>query len=114
MPAPQKLTSSNHANRRQLASECLVNDALTRIGARWKMQVLYFIEHGTDTFGALKRSLPGVSDHMLATRLRELTAEGLADKRPDAAGRHAYLVTARGRDLLAIIAALCDWARAGP
>lgn len=109
MPAPRKTTSSNSDNQRVLAGACIVNDALTRVAARWKVQILYFIAHGTGSFAALKGRLPGVSDHMLATRLRELVAEGLADKHATSQGRHAYQVTARGQALLAIIEQLCAW-----
>lgn len=111
MPAQRKLESSNFINQRALASTCVVNDALTRIGARWKMQTLHAIHHGVCTFAALKRTLPNVSDHVLATRLRELAAERLVDKQATSQRHHAYQVTARGVELLTIIAALCDWER---
>lgn len=112
MPAPRKLASTNFTNQRALADTCVVNDVLTRIGARWKMPTLYAIHHGVQTFAALKRALPNVSDHVLATRLRELVAEGLVDKQSLPQRHHAYRVTARGAALLEIVAALCDWGRA--
>ena len=114
MPAPRKIESANFTNQRALADACVVNDALTRVGARWKMQTLYAVQQGVATFAALKRGLPNVSDHVLATRLRELVAEGLVDKLATSQRHHAYRVTPRGAALLEIIAALCDWERAAP
>lgn len=114
MPAPRKTTSSNFGNQRALATACVANDTLTRIASRWKMQILFFIHSGACSFGALKRSLPSVSDHVLATRLRELTGEGLADKHATSQRRHEYRVTPRGARLLDIVAQLCDWERADP
>lgn len=111
MLATRKLDSSNTVNQKALSGVCVVNDALTRVGARWKMSALYAIAGGAATFAALKRGLPGVSDHVLATRLRELTVEGLIDKRFAGERHPAYRVTARGEELLAIVHALCLWER---
>lgn len=105
MQTSRKLNSSNYVNQRALARCCVLNDTLYRVGMRWKMQVLYGIEQGICSFGVLKRELPGISDHMLGKRLRELQDEGLLGR--DAHG--SYATTARGRKLLAIMQELCDW-----
>ena len=76
----RKPTSTNAENQRALVRVCPLNQALPRLGARWKMQVLHGIAHGITTFGALKRALPGVSDHVLAMRLRELVEEALVER----------------------------------
>jgi DNA-binding HxlR family transcriptional regulator len=110
MHNPRKLSSSNYANQQALARCCVLNDTLYRVGMRWKMQVLFCIEQGICSFGALKRELPGISDHVLGKRLRELQAESLLDR--DALG--SYTPTPRGRKLLAIMQDLCGWELESP
>jgi DNA-binding HxlR family transcriptional regulator len=114
MQATRKVSSSNFQNQRVLGSACVLNDTLYRIGMRWKMQVLYTIAHGERTFGALKRSLPNVSDHVLAKRLRELLDEQLIDKLVAGPRRTSYVTTARGAALLSIMADICAWEMASP
>ncbi|AKU93786.1 transcriptional regulator [Labilithrix luteola] len=110
----RKTSSTNFGNQRILARACVLNDALYRIAMRWKMQVLYSVFRGHDSFGALKRELPSVTDHVLGRRLRELTAEGLLDKHPNGERRFVYTVTKRGRGLLDIMQRICDWEVAAP
>lgn len=114
----RKITSTNFGNQHRLAETCILNDTLYRIGMRWKMQVLYAIHGGVQSFGALKKALPGVSDHVLGRRLRELVAEGLIEKSEAGeavadAQKRIYTATARGVALLAIMASICAWEAAG-
>ena len=105
----RKVGSANFLNQRRLAQSCVANDVIARIALRWKMSVLFAIEGGAGTFAALKRTNPNLSDHVLASRLRELRREGLIvkDERTD---RHpVYAATPRGQSLLKIVAALCVW-----
>jgi DNA-binding HxlR family transcriptional regulator len=117
MSSARKEASSNAQNQRTLARACVANEVLERISRRWKMQVLYSIRRGVGTFGALKVELPGVSDHVLGRRLRELTLEGLV-LRHEVAGaappRATYAITRRGVALLSIMQGLCDWAEGEP
>lgn len=113
MAAARKLTSANAENQRALGRACPLNETLPRVSARWKMQVLHSVAHGVATFGALKRALPGISDHLLAMRLNELVEESLLDRGPADvsanARRSSYRATVRGAELLAIMAQLCAW-----
>ena len=118
MSATRKETSTNSENRGALGRACLLNDSLARIGARWKMQTLYEMARGAESFGALKQALPRVSDQMLSTRLRELVNEGLATRMAEPLGeapaRTTYRPTPRGFALLAIMERLCEWESSGP
>lgn len=106
MQTSRKVASTNYVNQQALARSCVLNDTLYRVGMRWKMQVLYCTEQGICSFGALKRELPGISDHVLGKRLHELQAENLLHRCD--LGR--YRATPRGRKLLAIMQELCGWA----
>ena len=54
----RKETSSNSQNQRELVRACVLNDALARIGLRWKMQVLFSIHEGAESFSVLTRVSP--------------------------------------------------------
>lgn len=109
MQTTRKTTSTNYVNELVLSAACPVNDALARLAMRWKMQVLYSVSRGDDSFGALARRLPSVSAHVLARRLGELVRERLLEKHPRPSRRVGYSVTARGEQLLEIVRAICAW-----
>ena len=56
------------------------NQALLKLLAgRWKCEIMLLLAGRTRRFGELRRELPGVTQHMLATQLRALEAGGLID-----------------------------------
>jgi DNA-binding HxlR family transcriptional regulator len=106
----RKATSTNSQNRLSLGEACVLNDALARLALRWKMPVLHAIASGTSSYGELRAKLPEISHQMLASRLRELVAEGLAVKvSGDDARAPRYAVTNAAREVLAIMEEICRW-----
>jgi DNA-binding HxlR family transcriptional regulator len=81
---------------------------LDLLGRRWALRVIWELrEAPVPTFRALQARCGGVSSSVLADRLRELSEAGVT--------RHAgdgYALTAAGRDLLARLAPLEEWAAA--
>jgi DNA-binding HxlR family transcriptional regulator len=114
MASEIKENSTNAHNLKVLASSCEVNEILTNISPRWKMQILYSISKGVYQFGKLKEAFPSLSDQVLGKRLGELTDENLVsktiltDKTPT---QIVYQVTEKGKDLLAVILDLHLWGR---
>ena len=106
----RKESSTNSRNRLSLGEVCVLNDALARLALRWKMPVLHAIANGVSSYGELRARLPEISHQMLAMRLRELVAEGLAVKvdASDAKGPR-YSVTNDAREVLAIMEQICRW-----
>src|SRR3546814_2919492 len=51
--------------------------ALMLIAGKWKLEILWLLHHRIHRFGELKRSIPGMSQHMLTLQLRELEEDGL-------------------------------------
>lgn len=105
----RKLGSANFLNQQRLAQSCVANEVIARISLRWKMSVLFAIDNGDRTFAELKRTHPNLSDHILASRLRELRREGLIAKDEQANRHPVYTATDRGSSLLKIIGTLCAW-----
>lgn len=108
----RKEASTNSQNRRVLGERCVAHEVLARVALRWKVPVLHAIANGAGSYGELRKALPAVTHQMLATRLRELVAEGLVLKveGPRSASPR-YAVTRSGREGLAIIQEMCRWAQ---
>lgn len=51
--------------------------AIHAIGGKWKLEILFALMNGTLRFGALRRAVSGITQHMLTAQLRELERDGL-------------------------------------
>jgi DNA-binding HxlR family transcriptional regulator len=112
MSIPRKKTSTNYLNQGVLRQACIINDTLTRLSARWKVQLLYCIHQGENRFSLLKDAFPSISDQMLGTRLRELEQEGLVTKQTECnvvPVQVQYFATVKGIALLTIMEELTAW-----
>lgn len=86
--------------------------AVELIGARWSGAILQAVLDGARRYSEIGQAIPGVSDTMLAQRLRWLQAEGVLERRVlDSTPVHVeYRLTEKGAALAPVIAALQVWA----
>lgn len=86
--------------------------AVELIGRRWTGAILRALMSDVSRFGEICVTVPGLSDRMLAERLRELEAEGIVTRTvvPEAPSRVHYALTDKGRDLESVIGAVSGWA----
>jgi DNA-binding HxlR family transcriptional regulator len=100
-------------DRRTYGDPCGVARALDAIGERWALLVVRELLLGPKRFSALHRGLGGVSQNVLAQRLRELEAAGVVRRRRlgPPAGSWAYELTERGAELEPVLVALGRWGR---
>lgn len=57
---------------------CGIDAAMEVIGGKWKVLILWALhEHPHRRFGELRRLLPGVTEKVLASHLREMEADGI-------------------------------------
>lgn len=95
-------------------SAALVRKALTQLGGRWKLDVVFCL-FGFDSlrFSDFERLLPGISQKMLAQRLRELEAEGLATRtvHSEKPLHVEYAATPAAARLRPVLGVLRDWSR---
>lgn len=89
--------------------------AIELIGKRWTGAVIRALLADAARFNKLLMGIPGISDRVLTERLRELEAEGLAERLVDPGPpvRVTYQLTDRGRELAPVIAAIDAWAGEG-
>ena len=76
-----------------------------QLGHRWNSGILLALARGASRFTEIVARVDGLSDRMLAARLKELERTGLIDRivEPTTPVSVRYRLTARGRDLLASI-----------
>ncbi|MEW2522902.1 winged helix-turn-helix transcriptional regulator [Actinacidiphila alni] len=91
---------------------CSVRRTLDLIGDRWSLLVLRDAMNGVRRFDAFRRHM-GLSEAVLADRLRKLVAAGVLETRPyrepGARTRSEYRLTAKGWDLWPAMIALMQW-----
>ena len=87
--------------------------AVELVGRRWAGAILWTLTDGPAYFGDICAAVPGMSDRLLSTRLRELESEGLVERsvHPGAPARVSYALTEKGRALEPALRELRDWAR---
>jgi DNA-binding HxlR family transcriptional regulator len=85
--------------------------AIELLGGRWTGAVVRALLGGMTRFNDITAAIPGLSDRMLAERLRELEAEGLLtrDVIPEMPVRVEYHLTQKGAALSSVIDALVVW-----
>ena len=75
--SPQHNTDGNG---REQAPYLTFLEAMRPITGKWKIEILWALAQKTRRFGELRRALPGITQHMLSLRLRELEADGLVKR----------------------------------
>lgn len=85
--------------------------AIELIGGRWTGAILRAVFTGQHRFAHIRAAVPGLSDTMLAQRLRTLEEHGLLERRVGPAGptQVEYLLTDKGRELEPVLDALIAW-----
>lgn len=86
--------------------------AVELIGRRWTGAILRALMSDVSRFSEICGTVPGLSDRMLAERLKELEAEGIVARTvvPETPVRVEYALTDKGRDLETVIGAVSGWA----
>ncbi len=89
---------------------CSIADALEVVGERWSLLVLRELGFGVHRFQDIQVNT-GAPRETLALRLRKLEEAGIIERRrySDHPPRDEYLLTAAGRDLAPVLAALREW-----
>lgn len=86
--------------------------AVELVGRRWTGAILRALMHDVKRFSDLAATVPGLSDRMLAERLKEMEAEGIVVRTviPETPVRIEYSLTEKGRALESVVEALSEWA----
>jgi DNA-binding HxlR family transcriptional regulator len=97
---------------------CTVNQTVRYLARKWTLLVILELYKGpgyTRRFTELKEALGGITQKVLAERLRELEREGIVTRRVDAAAfpvRTEYTLTASGLALVEVVREIKAWSLA--
>lgn len=89
-----------------------VETAFTLLGKRWSGLIIHVLLGGAKRFNEISDIITGMSDRMLAERLKELESAGIVKRHvyPETPVRIEYHLTDKGRSLESVIGAVADWA----
>jgi DNA-binding HxlR family transcriptional regulator len=100
------------AARRVLVDNRRVGRVLTRVGDKWSVMVIVYIQEGPRRFNEIRRGIEGISQQMLTRTLRGLERDGLVTRTimPTSPPQVEYALTGLGRSLSMPVLALGQWA----
>ena len=90
---------------------CPVETTLTLISNKWKVLIIRDLLTGPKRFGALKKSIGGVSQKVLTAQLRQMEKSGLLTRTvyPEVPPHVEYALTGLGCSLQPVLDALRTW-----
>ncbi|KPC80250.1 MULTISPECIES: winged helix-turn-helix transcriptional regulator [Streptomyces] len=99
--------------RRPGSYTCGIDAAMDVIGGKWKVLILWALNERTLRFGELRRQVPGVTEKVLASHLRELEGDGIVhrEEHAEVPPRVEYSLTPRGVALNDALEPLGAWGR---
>lgn len=98
----------------ELVPDCPIRNILARISDKWSLLVLYTLnKESVMRFNALQKSIPDISQKMLAVTLKTLEEDGFVNRKvyAEVPPRVEYSLTDRALSLLPCINLLIDWAK---
>lgn len=91
---------------------CPIIYVMNKIGGHWKSMILFYLMSGPKRYGELKKSMPAITEKVLAQHLKRLTADELIVRSVTRATPRiaTYSLTEAGEKLGPILMAMADWA----
>ena len=103
-------------SQRCIGNECLSSTGfsytLSLINGKYKMTILYtLMNFKVVRFNEMKKYIGGISYKTLSSTLKELEADQLVHRKeyPQIPPKVEYSLTERGKSLIPILDAMCDW-----
>ena len=92
-------------------SDCPVETTLQLIGDKWKILIIRDLLDGTKRFNELKKSLTGITQKVLTSKLRDMEDSGLLTRKiyPEVPPKVEYSLTNLGSSLFPILEILATW-----
>lgn len=79
---------------------------------KWKVMIVWHLSFGSSLrFAEIRDLLPGISEKVLTTQLRQLEGDGVIKRLPKATvpPRVDYMLSDAGSELIPMMEAMCDW-----
>lgn len=97
--------------KKQDLPNCPVATTLQIIGSKWKVWILLELQRKPWRFGELRKSLAGISRHVLNTSLKSMLQDGIIDKKILSLSPHCveYRLSELGNTLLPVLETMKAW-----
>lgn len=95
-------------------SECPLNYALSIIGGKWRLQIIWAIhKNEVVRYNELKKHVVGITNMMLAQSLKELESYGIVEREQflEVPPRVEYRLTEHGLALIPALESLAKWGK---
>lgn len=91
--------------------KCPVEYTLSQISGKWRIMILKELSQGPVRYGAIGRSIRGISPKILIQHLREMEEDGLVVRTiyPEVPPRVEYSLSRAGVSVFSMLSTLRDW-----
>ncbi len=91
-----------------ITEDCPMRAAMSAIGGKWSLILLYWLDKAPRRFNELQRLVPDISHKVLTDVLRALEKEGLITRAATGASVE-YAISPHGQSARHLIDAIHDW-----
>lgn len=93
--------------------KCPIETTLKMLGCKWKVLIIRELLTGTKRFGELKKTVTGITQKVLTSKLREMEELGLLERKiyPQIPPKVEYTLTDIGYSLRPVLESLKDWGK---
>lgn len=90
---------------------CPVATCFQLFGNKWKIYIIQQVKDRPFGFNELRRAIPGISQKVLSSNLKEMETAGLVDRKviPETPIRTEYSLSELGESLMPIINQMVEW-----
>src|SRR5260370_35369566 len=90
---------------------CPVQGTINVLSGKWKVLVVWHLGFGPRRFAELRDLVPGISEKVLTSRLRELATDGIVHRtsKPVVQPQETYSLPKAGNELIPLMSDLGHW-----
>ncbi|GLW09003.1 HTH-type transcriptional regulator YodB [Microtetraspora sp. NBRC 13810] len=104
--------AASHEDPHEFGHACVIfQSAIELAGRRWNGAIIFAADHGVRRYSEFLAAVPGISERMLAQRLRELEEAAVLVREvvPTTPVQITYTLSERGRELARAVEPLIAW-----
>jgi len=90
---------------------CAVRATSNALAGKWKELIVWHLSFASHRFAEVRDLLPGISEKVLSTQLRQLEQDGIIGRlvTQNVPPRVDYMLTDAGKELIPVMEAMCRW-----
>jgi len=90
---------------------CPVQGVINAVSGKWKVLAIWHLGFGPKRYAQLRKLLPGISEKVLTSQLRQLETDGIVSRKitHSSPPQVTYSLTSAGEELIEPMSVLCGW-----